>query len=111
MRGDGSDECRWGWPGLGTTGSIFSGDLFLTFSTANDGPPRAGFPTEEPSDDEIYTARHLPWNRIDPFYAAAVYAVEKVVLNALVVNETMTGRDGHRSPALTHDVLQPLLRR
>ena len=95
----------------GTTGSIFSGDLFLTFSTANDGPPRAGFPTEEPSDDEIYTARHLPWNRIDPFYAAAVYAVEEAVLNALVVNETMTGRDGHRSPALTHDVLQPLLRR
>ena len=95
----------------GTTGSIFSGDLFLTFSTANDGPPRAGFPTEEPSDDEIYTTRHLPWNRIDPFYAAAVYAVEEAVLNALVVNETMTGRDGHRSPALNHDVLQRLLRR
>ena len=95
----------------GTTGSIFSGDLFLTFSTANDGPPRAGFPTEEPSDDEIYTVRHLPWNRIDPFYAAAVYAVEEAVLNALVVNETMTGRDGHRSPALNHDVLQRLLRR
>ncbi len=95
----------------GTTGSIFSGDLFLAFSTANDGPPRAGFPTSEPSDDEIYTARHLPWNRIDPFYAAAVYAVEEAVLNALVVNETMTGRDGHRSPALDHDVLARLLRR
>jgi L-aminopeptidase/D-esterase-like protein len=95
----------------GTTGSIFSGDLFLAFSTANDGPPRAGFPTSEPSDDEIYTARHLPWNRIDAFYAAAVYAVEEAVLNALVVNETMTGRDGHRSPALDHDVLARLLRR
>ena len=94
----------------GTTGSIFSGDLFLAFSTANDGPSRTGFPTGEPSDAEIYTARHLPWNRIDAFYAATVYAVEEAVLNALVANESMTGRDGHRSPALDHDLLQPLLR-
>jgi D-aminopeptidase len=95
----------------GTTGSIFSGDLFLAFSTANDGPSRTGFPTGEPSDDEIYTVRHLPWNRIDAFYAATVYAVEEAVLNALVANESMIGRDGHRSPALDHELLQPLLRR
>jgi D-aminopeptidase len=93
----------------GTTGSLFSGDLFLAFSTANDGPPRAGFPTGEPSGDEIYTARQLPWNRIDALYAATVYAVEEAVLNALVVNETMTGRDSHRSPALPHDALRALL--
>jgi L-aminopeptidase/D-esterase-like protein len=95
----------------GTTGSVFSGDLFLAFSTANDGPSRTGFPTGEPSDDEIFTAQHLPWNRIDAFYAATVYAVEEAVLNALVANESMTGRDGHRSPALNHELLQPLLRR
>ena len=64
-----------------------------------------------PSDDEIFTAQHLPWNRIDAFYAATVYAVEEAVLNALVAAESMTGRDGHRSPALNHELLQPLLRR
>ena len=93
----------------GTTGSLFSGDLFLAFSTADNGPSRTGFPSGEPSSEEIYPARQLPWNRIDAFYAATVYAVEEAVLNALVVNETMTGRDSHRSTALPHDVLAALL--
>ena len=94
----------------GTTGSLFSGDIFLAYSTANDGPSRTGFPSREPMDDEPFTVRQLPWNRIDPLYAAVVYAVEESVLNALIVNETMTGRDGHVSPALPHDQLQELLR-
>ncbi|MGY4647216.1 DmpA family aminopeptidase [Mycobacterium sp. URHB0021] len=93
----------------GTTGSLFSGDLFLAFSTSDDGPSRTGFPSGEPSSEEIYTARHLPWNRIDAFYAATVYAVEEAVLNALVVNETMIGRDSHRSPAMPRDVVALLL--
>lgn len=94
----------------GTTGSLFSGDLFLALSTADNGPSRTGFPSGAPSSDEIYTARHLPWNRIDPFYAATVYAVEEAVLNALVANETMIGRDSHRSPALPHDQVRSLLK-
>jgi D-aminopeptidase len=93
----------------GTTGSLFSGDLFLAFSTADQGPSRSGFPIGEPTSDEIYSTQSLPWNRIDAFYAATVYAVEEAVLNALVVNETMTGRDSHRSPALPHDVVRALL--
>ena len=93
----------------GTTGSLFSGDLFLALSTANDGPSRTGFPTAAPSEAELYTTQQLPWNRIDAFHAATVHAVEEAVLNALVVNETMTGRDGHRSPALPHDQLRALL--
>lgn len=93
----------------GTTGSLFSGDLFLAFSTADQGPSRTGFPIGEPSSDEIHSTQSLPWNRIDAFYAATVYAVEEAVLNALVVNETMTGRDSHVSPALPHDVVRALL--
>jgi D-aminopeptidase len=46
------------------------------------------------------TLRFVPWGRIDPFYAAAVQAVEESVLNALVANEDMTGRNGRRVPAL-----------
>jgi len=93
----------------GTTGSLFSGDLFLAFSTADQGPSRTGFPVGEAHDDEIHSVRQLPWNRVDAFYAATVYAVEEAVLNALVVNETMVGRDGHRSPALPHDLIRRLL--
>jgi L-aminopeptidase/D-esterase-like protein len=93
----------------GTTGSLFSGDIFLAFSTANDGPSRSSFPRTIPSSAELYSTWQLPWNRIDAFYAATVYAVEEAVLNALVSNETMVGRDYHMSPALPHDQLASLL--
>lgn len=92
----------------GTTGSLFSGDIFLAFSTGNDGPSQTGFADDE-SALELHATQHLPWNRIDPLYAAVVYAVEEAVLNALLVNETMVGRDGHISPALPHDQLRALL--
>ncbi|MEV5546576.1 P1 family peptidase [Streptomyces sp. NPDC052309] len=36
---------------------------------------------------------------MDRFYTAAVQAIEEAVLNALIANETMVGRNGHRSPA------------
>ena len=37
---------------------------------------------------------------MDPFFEAVVQATEEAVANALIANEDMTGRDGHRSPAL-----------
>jgi L-aminopeptidase/D-esterase-like protein len=46
---------------------------------------------------------------MDDLYTAAVQAVEEAVLNALVVNDDMVGRDGHRSPALPHERLLALL--
>ncbi|WP_067714657.1 DmpA family aminopeptidase [Nocardia yamanashiensis] len=95
----------------GTTGSLFSGDLFLAFSTAGDRLPDTGFPTGYPSRSELVTSTRLPWNRMDAVYTAVVEAVEESVLNALIVNNDMTGRDGHRSPALPHDRLRRLLRR
>ncbi|MGW4242303.1 P1 family peptidase, partial [Nocardia sp. NPDC004722] len=95
----------------GTTGSLFSGDLFLAFSTASDRPSDTGFPHGEPSAEHLVTTPRLPWNRMDAFYAAVVEAVEESVLNALIVNSDMTGRDWHRSPALPHDRLLELLAR
>ena len=50
----------------------------------------------------------VPWGGIDPFSTAVVEAVEEAVLNALVVNADMVGRDGHRSPALPHEALRGL---
>lgn len=93
----------------GTTGSHFSGDLFLAFSTANDRPSDTAFPVGAPTPADLVTTTRLPWNRTDPLYTAVVEAVEEAVLNALIVNSDMTGRDNHFSPALPHDRLRTLL--
>ena len=94
----------------GTTGLHFSGDLFLAFSTANPGALASRFPVGEPGGEEFDNLRFIPWGRMDPFYAAVVQGVEEAVVNALVANETMIGRDGHRTPALPRDRLAALLR-
>ncbi|MEV0699516.1 P1 family peptidase [Saccharopolyspora sp. NPDC050389] len=91
----------------GTTGSHFSGDLFLAFSTAN---PGALTSTMDSGGAAYEQLRFVPWGRMDPFYEATVQATEEAVLNALTANADMTGRDGHRSPALPHDRLAELLR-
>ena len=77
----------------GTSGSHFSGDLFLAFSTANPGAFR-------PGEQAMSRLSFVPWESLDPFYEAVVQAREEAVVNALVANEDMTGRDGHRTPAL-----------
>ena len=86
----------------GTSGSHFSGDLFLAFSTANEDAfgSGMGFPQGEPGYGEL---RFIPWNRMDAFYEAVVEAVEEAVLNVLVASRSMTGRDGHRSPGMPVD--------
>jgi D-aminopeptidase len=92
----------------GTTGSHFSGDLFLAFSTGNPGGLPAG---PSPAGPGHYDRlRLIPWNYIDPFYEAVVQATEEAVANALVANDDMTGRDGHRSPALPRDRVAAVFR-
>jgi D-aminopeptidase len=86
----------------GTSGSHFSGDLFLAFSTANPGAFR-------PDAQALRTLAFIPWEHLDPFFEAVVQATEEAVVNALVANEDMTGRDGHRTPALPRDQLVQLL--
>ncbi|RKT55415.1 P1 family peptidase [Saccharothrix australiensis] len=92
----------------GTTGSHFSGDIFLAFSTGNAGTQTpSAFPEGEPGYDVL---RHVPWNRMDDFFTAVVQAVEEAVLNALLGATEMVGRAGRRSPALPVDRLRELLR-
>jgi len=93
----------------GTTGSHFSGDLFLAFSTANPGALNSESPRRDAAEDGYRTLRFLPWGRMDVLYAAVVQAVEEAVLNALVAGRTMVGRDRHRSPGLPHDRLRAAL--
>ena len=51
----------------------------------------------------------VPWAKINPFFEAVVQATEEAVANALIANEDMTGRDGHRSPALPRKRLMEIL--
>jgi D-aminopeptidase len=88
----------------GTTGSHFSGDLFLAFSTGNPGAFTPGGNVMLGETAEGYDQlRFVPWGFMDRFYAAVVQATEEAVANALVANEDMTGRDGRRTPALPRD--------
>lgn len=95
----------------GTTGSHFSGDLFLAFSTAN---PEAFTPGVTTLSSGAYgrydSLEFIPWGFLDPFYESVVQGVEEAVINALVANEEMVGRDGHRTPALPRAKVVELLR-
>jgi D-aminopeptidase len=82
----------------GTSGSHFSGDIFLAFSTANSGA-LGDVPTG------FSSLRFVPWARIDPFYEAVVQSVEEAVLNALIANTDMRGNAGRLVPALPHALL------
>lgn len=87
--------------GIAWTGGLgynSSGDIFLAFSTAN-ATAAAG------ASGRLATLAAIPDVDINPFFDATVQAVEEAILNALVANADMTGRDGNFVPALPHDWL------
>lgn len=83
----------------GTTGSHFSGDIFLALSTANAGALGSRMAKGGPVVEQL---SHITWGHIDPFYAAVVEATEEAVVNTLVAAHDTVGRDGHESFALPH---------
>ena len=92
--------------GLARTGSISgngSGDLFIAFSTAN---PGAANP-----DPITHSVEMIPNDRMDPIFAGVVQATEEAIVNALIDNQSMTGRDNHRVDALPHDRMRELLKK
>ncbi len=92
--------------GLARTGTILengSGDLFIAFSTAN--------PNVVNPDQVTHTVQTIPNDLLDPLFAGVVQATEEAVVNALVDNRSMTGRDNHRVDALPHDRLQQIMKR
>jgi L-aminopeptidase/D-esterase-like protein len=70
-----------------------SGDIFLAFSTANGAALQAG-------KGETAQAAFVPDVDINPFFDAVIQSVEEAILNAMVANEDMRGRDGNFVPAL-----------
>jgi D-aminopeptidase len=87
--------------GLARTGSISgngSGDLFIAFSTAN--------PHAADARPPIRSIQTMPNDLMDPFFTATVEATEEAIINALVDNHDMIGRDNHKVEALPHDRLR-----
>jgi D-aminopeptidase len=76
-----------------------SGDIFLAFSTANPHAARG-------KSGQFVEARYIPDADINPFFDAVVQSMEEAILNALIANEDMTGRDGNFVPALPHEWLR-----
>ena len=92
--------------GLARTGTISgngSGDLFIAFSTAN--------PNVVNPDQVTHQVQTIPNDLMDPIFTAVVQATEEAVVNALVDNDSMTGRDNHRVEALPHDRVREIMRR
>jgi L-aminopeptidase/D-esterase-like protein len=91
--------------GLARTGSVSSngsGDIFIAFSTANRGAAESR---------ETAQVSMLSNARIGAVFEATVQATEEAIINALVAGETMTGVDGHRVEAISHDTLRQVLRK
>jgi D-aminopeptidase len=92
--------------GLARTGTISgngSGDLFIAFSTAN--------PNVVNPDQITHDVQTIPNDLMDPIFDGVVQATEEAVVNALVDNHSITGRDNHRVEALPHDRLREIMKR
>ena len=85
----------------GTPASNGSGDIFIAFSTAN-----AGAVSDHPLND----AQFIGNDSMDELFIGTVEATEEAIVNALVANEEMHGRQGRRVPALPRDRVVELLR-
>src|SRR5215475_10390937 len=91
--------------GLARTGTVSgngSGDLFIAFSTAN---PNVANPNQV-----THRVETIPNDLMDPLFTAVVQATEEAVVNALVNNHSMIGRDNHHVEALSHDRLRELMK-
>jgi D-aminopeptidase len=91
--------------GLARTGSVSgngSGDLFIAFSAAN--------PHAADAKPPIRTIETMPNDLMDPLFTATVEATEEAIINALIDNHNMIGRDNHKVEALPRERLQQLLK-
>jgi D-aminopeptidase len=91
--------------GLGRDGSISgngSGDIFIAFSTANQGAAAV---------DHQVDLKMLPNDMLNPVFAATVEGTEEAIVNAMVAATSMTGIENHHVSALPHDQLRAILKR
>ena len=87
---------------VGGRGSNGSGDIFLAFSTANEGAFNR---------DNIASITSMPNDLLMPVFEATVQVVEEAIINAMIAAETMEGINGNTSYAIPHDVLVETLKK
>jgi L-aminopeptidase/D-esterase-like protein len=92
---------------MGTRHGNGSGDIFVAFSTANQG---ADAGNSAPSGTPVQVTR-VPSGGMDAIFMATVEVTEEAIINAMIAAETMTGADFIRFPAIPHDQLQASLRK
>ena len=91
--------------GVGRSGTFShhgSGDIFLAFSSAHADALAAR--------DGLAGLAFIPDRCLNPFFAAVVQAIDEAIVDSLIANQDMTGRDGHFVPALPQAALLALLR-
>jgi D-aminopeptidase len=87
---------------VGGRGSNGSGDIFLAFSTANEGAFNR---------DDIASITSMPNDLLMPVFEATVQVVEEAIINAMIAAETMEGINGNTSYAIPHEVLVETLKK
>jgi len=87
---------------VGGRGENGSGDIFITFSTAN---PSAF------QRDNFTKLDELPNDLINPLFEATVQAVEEAIINAMVAAETMEGINGNKAHGLPHKLVIDVLKK
>lgn len=92
--------------GIARTGGMAgnnSGDIFISFSTANAGAAKP--------IGRLAQVKILPNDQITPLFEATALATEEAIINALVAAETMKGVDGHTVYGLPQEELREVLRK
>ncbi len=87
---------------VGGYGENGSGDIFIAFSTANEG----AFDRE----NEVQVTS-LPNDMISPLFLATAHATEEAIINAMIAAETMEGAWGNTSYELPEEKVQEVLRK
>jgi L-aminopeptidase/D-esterase-like protein len=85
---------------LGATSNGGSGDIFLAFSTADNG---------QLSENNLSTVTMYPNNQLSALFEATVQATEESIVNALVAAKTTKGVNGLRIEALPTEQLKELM--
>jgi len=86
---------------VGGRGSNGSGDIFIAFSTANEGAFNR---------DDITSVETFPNDQITPFFDATTSAVEEAIINAMLAAEDMEGIHGNKGYALPGELLVKVLK-
>jgi len=90
--------------GMARSGSIShngSGDIFIALSTANEGTLA--------NDSNHINVECLSNDSLDPIFEAVVQATDEAIIDSIIANETMIGRDGVTAIALPHERVLELL--